>query len=113
MPKDIQIEIVGGCEGDCLVMNDYRIAGPKPWGGGRTKKTFYTTEGDILAAYKFKELAKLKQQLAIAVEALNRGVSLACPYFPVKSCKTDMFSALKTIQKELGQALQKIKELDK
>lgn len=30
------IEYISGCEGNCLAINDYRIAGPKPWGGGRT-----------------------------------------------------------------------------
>ena len=35
-------EIVRGVEGDCLVLNDTRICGPKPWGGGRIIKTFRT-----------------------------------------------------------------------
>ena len=69
--KRIEIDLVWGCEGDCLVMNNYRIAGPKPWGGGKTKKTFHTTEGDLLAAYSFEIVKKLKTQLQIAMEALN------------------------------------------
>jgi hypothetical protein len=28
------LEVVDGVEGPCLVLNDRRIAGPKPWGGG-------------------------------------------------------------------------------
>jgi len=31
----ILIEIVSGCEGNSVYINDYRLAGPKPWGGGK------------------------------------------------------------------------------
>ena len=43
MNKNIEIDLVWGCEGNCLVMEDYRIAGPKPWGGGRTIQKFHTS----------------------------------------------------------------------
>jgi hypothetical protein len=36
----ITIEVIGGVEGSCLAINDYRCAGPKPWGGGRTTRTW-------------------------------------------------------------------------
>jgi hypothetical protein len=32
----IEIRVVKGVEGCCLIINDYRVAGPKPWGGGKT-----------------------------------------------------------------------------
>lgn len=32
----IVIEVVKGVEGHALYINNYRIAGPKPWGGGPT-----------------------------------------------------------------------------
>jgi hypothetical protein len=32
----VQIEVVKGVEGHALYINDYRVAGPKPWGGGQT-----------------------------------------------------------------------------
>jgi hypothetical protein len=34
----ISIDIVDGVEGLSLYINDYRVAGPKPWGGGTIKK---------------------------------------------------------------------------
>jgi hypothetical protein len=34
--KLISILAVAGCEGPSLYINDYRICGNKPWGGGRT-----------------------------------------------------------------------------
>jgi len=38
----IKIEIISGCEGMCLAINDYRVAGPKAWGGGRVVYSFET-----------------------------------------------------------------------
>jgi len=32
--------IIHGQEGDCITINDYRIAGPKPWGGGKVIKSW-------------------------------------------------------------------------
>lgn len=34
------IELVSGVEGECIVVNGTRIAGPKPWGGGKIVKTW-------------------------------------------------------------------------
>lgn len=34
MSERITIEVVRGPEGPCLLVNEYRVAGPKPWGGG-------------------------------------------------------------------------------
>lgn len=34
----VDVEIVEGVEGTCLVINDNRVCGPKPWGGGRVTK---------------------------------------------------------------------------
>ena len=36
----VRLELVSGMEGKCLVMNDTRIAGPKPSGGGIVQKTW-------------------------------------------------------------------------
>jgi len=43
-------EIVKGCEGDCLILDDTRIAGPKPWGGGTVVKRFETKKeyGEVI-----------------------------------------------------------------
>ena len=40
MNKEIKIDIISGCEGDCLSINDIRVSGSKPWGGGRIKQSF-------------------------------------------------------------------------
>ena len=45
-----KIELIGGVEGDSLYLNDFRICGNKPWGGGHPKKTWEMTIEDILTA---------------------------------------------------------------
>jgi hypothetical protein len=43
-PGYVLIEVVAGPEGPCLCIGDgdagYRLAGPKPWGGGRVVHRF-------------------------------------------------------------------------
>lgn len=33
--KFIEVQVLSGVEGPSLYVNNYRIAGPKPWGGGK------------------------------------------------------------------------------
>lgn len=54
------IERIGGCEGDCLALNDMRIAGNKPWGGGTVKQSWNTTIEDILRAISDRQKEDLK-----------------------------------------------------
>lgn len=39
-----------GVEGNSIYLNDYRIAGPKPWGGGKVLKKWTVTRADIFRA---------------------------------------------------------------
>ena len=55
-------EVVRGPEGDCLLLDDTRISGPKPWGGGTVTKTFQTDEA--YAVVPKDELDKLKAENA-------------------------------------------------
>lgn len=47
-----KFEVVSGVEGCCLALDDTRIAGPKPWGGGtvihawETDKTYMAVDVD-------------------------------------------------------------------
>ena len=50
--KTVKIELVSGCEGYSLYIDDCRIAGPKPWGGGKTVKTWITRVANIERALK-------------------------------------------------------------
>ena len=72
--NNIDINIVSGCEGEALYINDYRVSGPKPWGGGRVVKCFETTKNDILRSLdlpSYQEVQVLKAQLAEYKELLR------------------------------------------
>ena len=38
--ETMRLELVAGVEGPSIYLNDERIAGPKPWGGGRITKSY-------------------------------------------------------------------------
>ncbi len=92
--KLIEVEIVGGVEGDCLVVNNYRIAGPKPWGGGRSVKTFRIKESDFLA------LDFISQALQAAKE--ERDVELLEKIIEMKDKQYEDRQILSVIQGELS-----------
>ena len=62
----INLELVQGVEGDSIYLNDTRICGSKPWGGGKVMKKWTTSIRDIENALGFKftdeQLDKLKKQ---------------------------------------------------
>lgn len=41
------IEVVSGVEGNCLSVDDTRVAGPKPWGGGKVIQAWSLEEQDV------------------------------------------------------------------
>lgn len=42
-----RLEIVEGVKGMAIYLNGYRIAGPKPWGGGHVAERWEVTEEDF------------------------------------------------------------------
>lgn len=57
MDETVKIEIVSGVEGQSLYLGDYRIAGPKPWGGGTVVKTFTARRKDVEEAMRLHKAA--------------------------------------------------------
>lgn len=51
----VKIEVVRGCEGDCLCVDNYRVAGNKPWGGGEVIKSWDVKLSDVLKALRCDE----------------------------------------------------------
>lgn len=43
----VAVEVVSGVEGPSLYVNDYRVAGNKPWGGGSTLHSFQVDVREI------------------------------------------------------------------
>jgi hypothetical protein len=48
----IKVTIVRGVEGNAVYINDYRIAGPKPWGGGPIAYEWLVSQTDMAMALK-------------------------------------------------------------
>jgi hypothetical protein len=51
----VTIELIEGVSGQCVSINDRRVAGPKPWGGGRVVRTWHADVSDILKAVEEQE----------------------------------------------------------
>ena len=58
--RTYNILFMAGVEGDSAYINDYRVAGPKPWGGGRVKWEGKLRLRDLSSA--IPELAALEQE---------------------------------------------------
>lgn len=52
--EEITIKIVNGYDGKSIYINDYRVAGSKPWGCGTIEKTWVAKKKDILIALGIK-----------------------------------------------------------
>ena len=53
--KIAKFELINGCEGPCLGINDYRAHGPKPWGGGYVISTCYPNKERVRKLIEGKE----------------------------------------------------------
>jgi len=67
MKNTYKFELISGEAGNCLALSDedggYRFAGPKPWGGGTVRETFYTN---------LEALLDLRQEINMAIRDLRR-----------------------------------------
>ena len=59
----IVFEVISGVEGRCLAVTDkkgvclHRIAGPKPWGGGKTVCSFEVSRDELMKQLGMTELS--------------------------------------------------------
>ena len=65
-----KIELISGKEGQCLAINNIRIVGPKPWGGGRIIKRWTANDKDILEAVNAVKNQNRKEKLKCQKENL-------------------------------------------
>ena len=56
--EKIKVELVNGCEGKSIYIDDFRVAGSKPWGGGNTEKTWLVNKKDILKAVGLRKIIR-------------------------------------------------------
>ena len=78
MDEKMLIEIVNGCEGQSVYISDldgsgYRVAGPKPWGGGTVSKKWEVKIVHILRAVGVdRELTQLRADNQAQSEILSQ-----------------------------------------
>ena len=60
----VNIDIVSGVEGLSIYIDDTRICGNKPWGGGKVIRTFKNV--DLSEVTKIQDLIARKQKEALA-----------------------------------------------
>jgi hypothetical protein len=96
-------EVIRGVEGCCLALDDTRIAGPKPWGGG-TVIHAWKTDKDYKAVNthsRWFELFGTPERAARTLArmcAIGDGSCAGCPMYKanVEHCKSD-YTHLKSI----------------
>lgn len=52
MKTEFSLTVVRGVSGLCVYLNDYRIVGEKPWGGGTITNTWKVSLKDIVRALR-------------------------------------------------------------
>lgn len=70
--KRYPIEIIQGVEGFCIGVNNYRLVGPKPWGGGTVVKRWNVSLADLGRA--IPELSATIDAQATEIAALRRAL---------------------------------------
>ena len=75
----VNIVVSAGVEGPSVYINNYRVAGNKPWGGGRTLHSFKAKKSDIFDALKIAQILKEKdaeiERLREALEEVGSHVA--------------------------------------
>lgn len=56
MSEKVNVLLLQGIEGKALYVNDYRVAGPKPWGGGTTITEFNVDRSALAKAMERKRV---------------------------------------------------------
>jgi hypothetical protein len=64
----VAIEVVSGVGGPCLAINGTRVAGPKPYGGGRVTFAINVTKSRILEALQCSDPDEEQARLILKAE---------------------------------------------
>ena len=76
-----KIIYVKGVEGNSLYINDFRVAGPKPWGGGEVLQEWDVEVADIIHAIN-KEFDPVAKPVNLALGEIARLVLHLSPDTP-------------------------------
>jgi len=81
-----KFEVISGVEGCCLALDDTRIAGPKPWGGGTVIHAWETDK-----EYKAVDTQSRWFQLFGTPERAAQTMALQCFGAASEACNTCVF----------------------
>ena len=60
----VEVVMVSGVEGPSVYINDRRVCGNKPWGGGRVHSRWGTTKMDVLRAlFTDEEIREIRSKV--------------------------------------------------
>lgn len=105
----IAVHLIDGVEGQCVSVNDYRICGPKPYGGGSITQSWTTTKEDVLRAFLTpdqkhewlsKELAIIPAETLRDAIAFIEGHDTYSTDPEVKEISDRLFAALSAAQEQ-------------
>jgi hypothetical protein len=71
----VRFTVVEGVEGPSLYANDYRISGPKPWGGGSITHRFEVCPEEISCLLKGETMTTNEELADTLVQRLNQLIS--------------------------------------
>ena len=101
--RTVFVEVVGGRAGECLCINDRRVAGPKPWGGGAVVRRFEVPISElqlVMAALSTLPVndrhhsGSDSYQADAGAPALSEKVITAAEWLPIESAPKDGRSIL-------------------
>lgn len=75
LEEALEIEVIKGVEGNCLVINDTRVAGSKPWGGGTVIHKFTVPVKKIPAIQSLNAQETKKAEVRGQLMAINYALS--------------------------------------
>ncbi len=105
--EKITIAVIKGVEGPCLSINDKRVAGPKPWGGGTTAYEFDIKLGDL--DFIRLLLASQKEKMLGVLEGMEIPIAKDNPYFKIANV-LDGGNALQALENGYKMAVDDIKK---
>lgn len=94
--KVAKFETISGCEGLCLGVNDYRVSGPKPWGGGTVMSKCFPNKERVLKLIDGKEYVDI-----YVIDCGNKGFWIDGINLSRKGTKDDYNNHLKKIFRQV------------
>ena len=55
------LKILDGCEGKGIYVNDYRVSGPKPWGGAKASLDVYIPIRDLVMSMGISRMNEMSE----------------------------------------------------